>query len=71
MFYSWIPSWTVFVLAVSESSYIFFSVRGQVETINNVLLCVCVQEMCEEGRWSADEWLPLQDLLLPIILGDG
>ncbi|XP_075889352.1 glycerol-3-phosphate acyltransferase 2, mitochondrial isoform X2 [Nelusetta ayraudi] len=27
-------------------------------------------EMCEGGRWSADEWLPLQDLLLPIILGD-
>lgn len=57
--------------AVSEDSFLFlFSGQEQFEIINNVSLCVWVQEMCEGGRWSADEWLPLQDLLLPIILGD-
>ncbi|XP_068460812.1 glycerol-3-phosphate acyltransferase 2, mitochondrial isoform X2 [Clinocottus analis] len=27
-----------------------------------------LKEMCESGRCRADEWLPLQDLLLPVIL---
>lgn len=61
------PGWSFWLQLVRV---VCFSVRGQVEIINNVLLCVCVQEMCEGGRWSADEWLPLQELLLPIILGD-
>eukprot|EP00064_Thunnus_orientalis_P014370 superscaffoldBa00002481_g14414 len=28
------------------------------------------QEMCESGRCRVDEWLPLQDLLLPVILNN-
>ncbi|KAM7415945.1 hypothetical protein PAMA_018150 [Pampus argenteus] len=28
------------------------------------------QEMCESGRCRIDEWLPLQDLLLPVILNN-
>lgn len=56
-------------ISILDCHCAFFSVQKQVEIINNVLLCVCVQEMCEGGRCSADEWLPLQDLLLPIILG--
>lgn len=59
------------MLAVSEDSFfVILSGQEQFEIINNISLCVWVQEMCEGGRWSADEWLPLQDLLLPIILGD-
>uniref|UniRef100_A0A3Q1H1N9 Glycerol-3-phosphate acyltransferase 2, mitochondrial n=1 Tax=Acanthochromis polyacanthus TaxID=80966 RepID=A0A3Q1H1N9_9TELE len=27
-----------------------------------------LKEMCESRRWRVDEWLPLQDLLLPVIL---
>uniref|UniRef100_A0A3P8PJV1 GPAT/DHAPAT C-terminal domain-containing protein n=1 Tax=Astatotilapia calliptera TaxID=8154 RepID=A0A3P8PJV1_ASTCA len=29
-----------------------------------------VKEMCESGRCRVDEWLPLQDLLLPVILNN-
>ncbi|KAM9742932.1 glycerol-3-phosphate acyltransferase 2, mitochondrial isoform 1-T2 [Menidia menidia] len=29
-----------------------------------------LKEMCESGRCRADEWLPLQDLLLPVILNN-
>ncbi|XP_037536216.1 glycerol-3-phosphate acyltransferase 2, mitochondrial [Nematolebias whitei] len=29
-----------------------------------------LKEMCESGRCSVDEWLPLQDLLLPVILNN-
>ncbi|XP_013857994.1 glycerol-3-phosphate acyltransferase 2, mitochondrial, partial [Austrofundulus limnaeus] len=29
-----------------------------------------LKEMCESGRCRVDEWLPLQDLLLPVILND-
>ncbi|KAG7489783.1 glycerol-3-phosphate acyltransferase 2, mitochondrial-like isoform X1 [Solea senegalensis] len=30
-----------------------------------------LKEMCESGRCRVDEWLPLQDLLLPVILDNG
>lgn len=30
--------------------------------------CFCLQEMCEPGRCRVDKWLPLQNLLLPVIL---
>ncbi|CAJ1069119.1 glycerol-3-phosphate acyltransferase 2%2C mitochondrial isoform X2 [Xyrichtys novacula] len=29
-----------------------------------------LKEMCESGRCTVDEWLPLQDLLLPVILNN-
>ncbi|XP_028434259.1 glycerol-3-phosphate acyltransferase 2, mitochondrial isoform X2 [Perca flavescens] len=31
---------------------------------------IITQEMCESGRCRVDEWLPLQDLLLPVILNN-
>ncbi|MED6284995.1 hypothetical protein CHARACLAT_024571 [Characodon lateralis] len=33
-------------------------------------MCFYVQEMCESGRCRVDEWLPLQDLLLPVVLNN-
>uniref|UniRef100_A0A8C4IJZ4 Glycerol-3-phosphate acyltransferase 2, mitochondrial n=1 Tax=Dicentrarchus labrax TaxID=13489 RepID=A0A8C4IJZ4_DICLA len=30
-----------------------------------------LKEMCESGRCRVDEWLPLQDLLLPVILNNS
>uniref|UniRef100_A0A3Q3MHZ8 Glycerol-3-phosphate acyltransferase 2, mitochondrial n=1 Tax=Mastacembelus armatus TaxID=205130 RepID=A0A3Q3MHZ8_9TELE len=45
----------------------------QVEThlLLSLSLWECLFEMCESGRCRVDEWLPLQDLLLPVILNNS
>uniref|UniRef100_A0A3Q3WPL6 Uncharacterized protein n=1 Tax=Mola mola TaxID=94237 RepID=A0A3Q3WPL6_MOLML len=49
-------------------SFLWRNPRGCVRI--HFALPFSLKEMCESERWRVNKWLPLQDLLLPVILND-